>query len=65
MKPKLARSCWFDTMTGKSLRKTGTERERERDKGEQHREVCFWPVLSRRFPPAGVSAGPQRLTAAP
>jgi hypothetical protein len=27
MRSKLARSCWSDTMTGKSLRKTGTERE--------------------------------------
>jgi hypothetical protein len=30
VRPKLARSCWFDTMMGKSLRKTGTERERDR-----------------------------------
>jgi hypothetical protein len=29
MRPKLARSCWFDTMMGKSLRKTGTGRETE------------------------------------
>jgi hypothetical protein len=28
MRSKLARSCWFDTMTGKSLRKTGTETDR-------------------------------------
>jgi hypothetical protein len=27
MRPKLARSCWSDTMMGNSLRKTGTERE--------------------------------------
>jgi hypothetical protein len=51
IRPKLARSCWFDTMMGKSLMKTGTEREME-----QHREVCFWLVLSRRFPPAGASS---------
>jgi hypothetical protein len=30
MRPKLARSCWSNTMTGKSLRKTGTEGERQR-----------------------------------
>jgi hypothetical protein len=33
MKPKLVKSCWFDTMAGKSLRKTETERERERETG--------------------------------
>jgi hypothetical protein len=49
----LARSCWSDTVMGKSLRKTGTERERD---GEQHREVCFWLVLSRGFLLAGVSS---------
>jgi hypothetical protein len=27
MKPKLARSYWFDTVMGKSPRKTGTEKE--------------------------------------
>jgi hypothetical protein len=53
MRPKLAGSCWSDTVMGKSFRKTGTERERQ---GEQHREVCFWLVLSRGFPPAGVSS---------
>jgi hypothetical protein len=25
VRPKLARSCWFDTLMGKSLRKIGTE----------------------------------------
>jgi hypothetical protein len=44
MRPKLAWSCWFDTMKGKSIRKTGTEM------GEQRKEVCFWLVLSRGFP---------------
>jgi hypothetical protein len=51
MKPKLARSCWFDTTTGKSLRNRNRERQ-----GEQHREVCFWLVLRRDFPPAGASS---------
>jgi hypothetical protein len=32
----LARSSWFDTMTGKSLRKKGTERQ-----GKKYNEVCF------------------------
>jgi hypothetical protein len=50
VRPKLARSCWFDTMMGKSLRKTGTERERQ---GEQSKDMCFWLILSRGFPPAG------------
>jgi hypothetical protein len=40
-------------MMEKSLRRTGTERERQ---GERHREVCFWLVLSRGFPPAGLSS---------
>jgi hypothetical protein len=40
-------------MMGKSLRKTGTERERQ---GKWHREVCFWIVLTRGFPPEGVSS---------
>jgi hypothetical protein len=53
MRPKLAGSCWFDTMMGKSLRKTGTKRERQ---VKQHKEVCFWLVLSGGFPPAGASS---------
>jgi hypothetical protein len=28
MRPNLARSCWFDTMTGKLPRKIGRERNR-------------------------------------
>jgi hypothetical protein len=54
----------YHDLTGKSLRKTGTEREREREReteterdretGEQHKEVCFWLDLSRGFPPVGV-----------
>jgi hypothetical protein len=28
MRPKLAGSCWFDAMTGKSLKKIGTETDR-------------------------------------
>jgi hypothetical protein len=51
MKPKLARSCWFDAMTRKSLRKTGMGVGRK-----QHRKVCFWLFLSRSFPPAGASS---------
>jgi hypothetical protein len=31
VRPKLARSCWFNIMAGKSLRKTERERERERE----------------------------------
>jgi hypothetical protein len=40
---------------GKFLRKIGSERERERQE-TRHREVCFWLVLSRGFPPAVVSS---------
>jgi hypothetical protein len=60
MRPKLARSCWFDTMMGKSLRRTGTERDREKRK-----EVCFWLVLSRGFPQQEHPARCWRPTAAP
>jgi hypothetical protein len=34
VRPKLARSCWFDTMTGKSLRKIGTEADKGSSKGK-------------------------------
>jgi hypothetical protein len=51
MRPELARSGWLDTMMGKSLRKIGRDRQ-----GKQHKEVCFWLVLSRGFPPAGSSS---------
>jgi hypothetical protein len=51
LRPELARSGWLDTMMGKSLRKTGRDRQ-----GKQHKEVCFWLVLSRGFPPAGASS---------
>jgi hypothetical protein len=44
-------SCLFDIMTGKSLRKIGRDRQ-----GEQCKEICFWLVLSREFPPAGASS---------
>jgi hypothetical protein len=50
-RPELARSGWLDTMMGKSLRKIGGDRQ-----GEQHKEVCFWLILIRGFPPAGVSS---------
>jgi hypothetical protein len=33
---ELARSGWLDTMTGKSLRKIGRDRQ-----GKQHKEVCL------------------------
>jgi hypothetical protein len=51
LRPELARSSWIDTMMGRSLRQTGRDRQ-----GEQHREVCFWLVLSSGFPPAGASS---------
>jgi hypothetical protein len=50
-RPELARSGWLDTMMGKSLRKIGRDKQ-----GEQHKEVCFWLILIREFPPAGVSS---------
>jgi hypothetical protein len=51
LRPELARSSWLDTMMGMSLRKIGRDRQ-----GEQCKEVCFWLVLSRGFPPAGASS---------
>jgi hypothetical protein len=36
MKPDLARSGWHGTMMGKSLRKTGRDRQ-----CEPHKEVCL------------------------
>jgi hypothetical protein len=51
MRSKLARRGWLDTMMRKSLRKTGRDRQEE-----QCEEVCFWLVLSRRFPPTGASS---------
>jgi hypothetical protein len=36
LRPELARSGWLDTMTGKSLRKIGTDRQ-----GKQCKEVCL------------------------
>jgi hypothetical protein len=59
MRLKLARSCWFDTRMGKSLRKLGRDRQ-----GERHKEVYFWLVLSRGFLPAGASAGHHTFTVA-
>jgi hypothetical protein len=37
LRPELARSGWLDTMTGKSLRKIGRNRQREK-----HKEVCLY-----------------------
>jgi hypothetical protein len=34
LRPKLAESCWSDTVIGKSLRKTGIERDRESSIGK-------------------------------
>jgi hypothetical protein len=64
VRPKLTRSCWSDTIVGKSLKKTERERERERERwGERererlgvHREICFQLVFTRGFPSAGVSS---------
>jgi hypothetical protein len=36
LRPELARSSWLDTMTGKSLRKIGRDRQ-----GKQCKEVCL------------------------
>jgi hypothetical protein len=36
LRPELARSSWLDTMTGKSLRKIGRDRQ-----GKQPKEVCL------------------------
>jgi hypothetical protein len=57
MRPKLARSCWFDTMMGNSLRKIGRDRQ-----GKQCKEVCFWLVLSMGFPQQEHPAGCQIFT---
>jgi hypothetical protein len=51
LRPELARSGWLYTMMEKSLRKIGRDRQ-----GEQCKEVCFWLVLSRGFPPVGASS---------
>jgi hypothetical protein len=51
MRLKLARSCSFDYMMGKSLRKIGRDRQ-----CKQRKEVYFWLVLSRGFPPRGASS---------
>jgi hypothetical protein len=52
VRPELVRSGWLDIMMGKSLRKIGRARQ-----GEQHKEVCFWLVLSRGFPQQEHPAG--------
>jgi hypothetical protein len=56
MRPELARSGWLDTMMGKYHRKIGRDRQ-----GEQHKEVCFWLVLSRGFPQQEHPAGCRTL----
>jgi hypothetical protein len=60
VRPKLARSCWSNTMMGNSLRETGRDRQ-----GEQQKEVCIWLVLSRGFPQQEHPAGCQTLTVTP
>jgi hypothetical protein len=42
MRPELARSGWFNTMTGMSLRKIGRDRH-----GKQHKKSAY--MGSRRF----------------
>jgi hypothetical protein len=36
LRPELARSSWLDSMTGKSLRKIGRDRQ-----GEQHKKSAY------------------------
>jgi hypothetical protein len=59
MKPKLARSCWFDTMTGKSLRKTGTERERERQGGAAQGSLLLASAQQEVSPSRSISRAPE------
>jgi hypothetical protein len=51
LRPVLARSILLDTRMEKSLRKIGRNRQ-----GKQLKEVCFWLILSRGFPPTGASS---------